>query len=156
MKKLLILTAFLYSSFLIAQNSILVPPEAVVRAFEKQYPKKKPNWALEYGKNDEIYFEGTFNTDAKTKALVLYDSNGTFKSLKTQILINKLPLKTQNYLKKDYPAKGKIKSVGKIFTMIDDKNNVRYIVEAKKDKKLYNVVFDKDGEFIKRIEIDNL
>lgn len=156
MKYILLIITFLNTSFLIGQKSILVPPQPVIAAFEKGYPQKKVLWSIEYGKGEEIYFEGTFNPSAVTKAYVLYDSYGVFKSLKTEILINKLPLKVQDYLKKNYPAKGKVKSVGKILTKIDDKNNETYIAEAKKDKKLYNIIFNKEGEFIKRIEIDIL
>ena len=139
-----------------AQNGIIVPPENVTKSFESQYSKKNVVWSIEYGKGDDVYFEGEFTDDKKSKAIVLYDSNGVFKSLKTQIAIVKLPLKSQNYLKKNYSAKGKVKSVGKIFYMIDDKNNETYVAVAKKDKKLYNIIFDKTGEFIKRIEINML
>ncbi|WP_337966179.1 hypothetical protein [uncultured Flavobacterium sp.] len=156
MKYILLFIAFLNTGFLIGQTSILVPPQPVIAAFEKGYPQKKVIWSIEYGKGEEIYFEGTFNPTTATKGYVLYDSYGAFKSLKTEISISKLPLKAQDYLKKNYPAKGKVKSVGKILTKIDDKNNETYISEAKKDKKLYNIVFDKEGEFIKRIEIDIL
>lgn len=148
--------AFLYCNFLMAQNGIIVPPENVTKSFESQYSKKNVVWSIEYGKGDDVYFEGEFTDDKKSKAIVLYDSNGVFKSLKTQITIVKLPLKSQNYLKKNYPAKGKVKPVGKIFYMIDDKNNETYVAVAKKDKKLYNIIFDKTGEFIKRIEINML
>jgi hypothetical protein len=156
MKYILLFITFLNTSFLIGQKSILVPPQAVITVFEKEYPQKKVLWSIEYGNEEEIYFEGTFNPVTATKAYVLYDSYGVFKSLKTEISINKLPLKAQDYLKINYPTKGKVKSVGKILTKIDDKNNETYIVEAKKDKKLYNIVFNKEGEFIKRIEIDVL
>jgi hypothetical protein len=156
MKYILLFITFLNTGFLIGQKSILVPPQPVITAFEKEYPQKKVLWSIQYGKGEEIYFEGTFNSTTAAKGYVLYDSYGAFKSLKTEILVNKLPLKAQDYLKKNYPAKGKVKSVGKVLTMIDSKNNETYIAEAKKDKKLYNIVFDKEGEFIKRIEIDIL
>lgn len=156
MKNVLLLIAFLYSSLFIGQNSLLLPSENVIAAFEKQYPNKKPIWTLEYGKNDDVRFVAEFKAIDKTKQFAIYNSDGSFKSLKTQIQITKLPLKAQTYLKKNYPVKGKINPIGKIFAIIDDKNNETYIGEIKKDKKLYNVVFDKDGEFIKRIEIDNL
>lgn len=156
MRKILLFMAFLYCNFLMAQNGIIVPPENVTKSFESQYPKKTVVWSIEYGKGDDVYFEGEFTADTKQKAIVLYDSNGVFKSLKTQIAIAKLPIKSQNYLKKNYPAKGKVKSVGKIFYMIDDKNNETYVAVAKKDKKLYNIIFDKNGEYIKSIEIHYL
>lgn len=156
MKNMLLFMTFLYCNFLIAQNGIIVPPENVTKSFENQYPKKTVLWSIEYGKGDDVYFEGEFTDDKKSKAIVLYDSNGAFKSLKTQITIAKLPLQSQNYLKKNYPAKGKVKAVGKIFYMIDDKNNETYVAVAKKDKKLYNITFNKDGEYVKKTEIHYL
>lgn len=153
MRNILLFVTFLYCNFLIAQDAIIVPPENVTKSFESQYPKKTVVWSIEYGKDEDVYFEGEFTDDKKSKAIVLYDSNGVFKTLKTQITIVKLPLKSQNYLKKNYPDKGKVKSVGKIFYMIDDKNNETYVAVAKKDKKLYNIIFDKNGEYVKRIEI---
>ena len=156
MRRALLLIAFLYCNFLIAQNGIIVPPENVTKSFESQYPIKTVVWSIEYGKSDDIYFEGEFTADTKEKAIVLYNSNGVFKSLKKQTSIAKLPLKSQNYLKKNYPAKGKVKSVGKIFYRIDDKNIETYIAAAKKDKKLYNIIFDKSGEYSNRIEINVL
>jgi hypothetical protein len=156
MKKILLLISFLYSSFIIGQNSMLVPPEAVTSAFERQNPNKVPSWSIEYGKNDQIYFEGAFTTSEKKKAFAVYDRFGAFKSLKTQVSIERLSSKAQTYLKKNYPAKNKVMPVGKILSVIDDKNTQTFIAEVKKDKKYYNIVFNKDGEFVKRTEIDYL
>lgn len=153
MRGILLFMTFLYYNFSIAQNSIIVPPENVTKSFENQYPNKTVVWSVEYDEGDDVYFEGEFTADTKEKAIILYDSNGVFKSLKTQIAIVKLPLKSQNYLKKNYPGKGNVKSVGKIFCMIDDRNIETYIAVAKKDKKLYNINFDKNGEYSKRTEI---
>lgn len=74
MKNIILLIAFLYSSLLIGQKGVLVPPEAVKAAFEKQNPKKAAFWSIEFGKNDKVYFEAAFNSDAKSKAFALYDS----------------------------------------------------------------------------------
>lgn len=156
MKNILLLMAFLYTSLFMGQNALLLPSENIIAAFEKQYPNKKPVWTLEYGKNDEIKFVAEFKGTDKTKEYAIYNSDGTFKAYKKSIPISKLPLNAQNYIKKNYPSKGKVKSTGEILAMIDDKNNETYIVEVKKDKKLYNIVFDKEGEFLKRTEIDNL
>ncbi len=156
MRNSILFIAFLYSSFLIAQKGMLVPPEAVTAAFEKQYPKKAALWSIEYSQNDAVYFEGAFTTTEKTKAFVLYDSYGAFKSLKTQITVAKLPVNAQTYLKKNYPVKGKVKPVGKILNVVDDKNTQTFIAEEKKDRKLYNIVFDSTGDFIKRTENYNL
>lgn len=156
MKNILLLITFLYTSFLIGQKSVLVPPEAVTTAFAKQNPKKVAYWSIEYGKNDEIYFEAAFNAAAKTKAFALYDSYGAFRSLKTQVPLAKLPVTAQTYLKKNFPVKAKVNPVVRTLTVIDAQNTQTYIAEVKKDKKKYNVVFDATGEFIKKTEIDNL
>jgi hypothetical protein len=148
MKNVLLLIAFLCSNFFIGQ-SLLVPPDNVIRAFEKQYPDKKPIWDMELGKNDEIKFVAAFKTADKKKKFVTYDSNGVFKTSKKQIAINQLPLKGQKYLKKNY----NVKTVGQILAVVDNQNQTSYMAEIKSNKSMFNLVFDANGEFIKRIEI---
>lgn len=159
MKNIFLFTAFLFSTFLIGQNSgVLVPPESVRMAFEKQYPKKTVIiWSMEYGEtDDDIKFEAKFNETPQTKGYALYDGKGNFKSYKVQIILAKLPKNGQVYLKKNYPinAKTKLNPVKQIFLVQNDKNETRYEAGVIKDKKNYNVVFDKDGTFVRRVQID--
>ncbi|WP_338839955.1 hypothetical protein [Flavobacterium ginsenosidimutans] len=150
MKNILLLAFFIYSHFLIGQNATLVPPENIRTAFENQYPKKKPIWDIEYSsKNDDVIFEAKFNETPKTIAFARYDKNGNFKAYKGQILLNKLPKKAQTYLKANYP----VKSLKQFFAVNDNLNVRTYEAAVIKDSKFYNVIFDQDGEFYKRVQI---
>lgn len=164
MKKLLLFTAFLCFNFLIGQQSILLPSENIVKAFEKQYPQKRPIWSMEYGKNEnDINFAAKFTTTANTQAYAVYDSNGNFKSYKEQISSVKLPKNVQLYLDTNYPVKSSLKSktkskakaapVREAYSVVDAKNKTTYEVKAVKDGKNYNLIFDTDGNLIKTIQI---
>lgn len=169
MKKLLLCTAFLCFNFLIGQQSILLPTENIVKAFEKQYPQKKPIWSMEYGKNEnDIYFAAKFTTEVKTQAYAVYDSDGNFKKYKEQISSTKLPKNAQDYLDTNYPvkstssSKSKSKSKSKTkatvpvreaYSAVDAKNKTTYEVKAVKDGKNYNLIFDEEGNLIKTIQI---
>jgi uncharacterized membrane protein YkoI len=157
MKKLFFIITFLYSSFLIAQkgvspDKIVTPPEKVLFTFQKEYPGKVAVWALKYvgDDDDEIRYEGKFKTNENTESLAFYDNLGVLKAFETQIPLSKLPVKAQNYLKKNYPAK----AVKEIALVVDDKNNTTYEVGIQKDSKFYDVVFDKNGGFDVVIEKD--
>ena len=114
MKFFYLFTAFLCFNFLIGQQSILLPSEKTVKAFEKQYPQKKPIWSMEYGKNEnDINFAAKFTIAAKTQAYAVYDSDGNFKKYKEQISSAKLPKNGQTYLDTNYPVKSSSKSKSK-------------------------------------------
>jgi hypothetical protein len=164
MKKLLLFTTFLCCNFLIGQQSTLLPSENIVKAFEKQYPQKKPIWSMEFGKDEnDINFEAKFTTAAKTQAYVTYDSDGNFKTYKEQISSAKLPKNIQLYLDTNYPVKTSPKSkvktkavpvtVREAYSVIDAKNKATYEVRVKKDGENYNLIFDTEGNLIKRIQI---
>lgn len=152
MKSLFVSIAFFYSIFLIAQTDVVTPPEIVRMAFEKEYPNKKPVWSLEYvgDDNDEIRYEAKFNSTTTTKALAVYDNLGVLKAYEMQIPLSQLPVKAQNYLKKNYPAK----AIKEIAVVVDDKNKTTYEVGVEKDSKFYDVVFDKNGGFDVSIQKD--
>lgn len=152
MKSLFVSIAFFYSIFLIAQTDVVTPPEIVRIAFEKEYPNKKPVWSLEYvgDDNDEIRYEAKFNATTTTKALAVYDNLGVLKAYEMQIPLSQLPVKAQNYLKKNYPAK----AIREIAVVVDDKNKTTYEVGVEKDSKFYDVVFDKNGGFDVSIQKD--
>ncbi|KRD61195.1 hypothetical protein ASE40_06495 [Flavobacterium sp. Root935] len=149
MRKIILFAFVIYSNFLIGQNGIIVPPENIRTAFENQYPQKKPVWDIEYGKNEDIIFEAKFNETAKTIAFARYDKEGNFKAYKTQTLLTKLPKKAQAYLKENYP----VKSLTQFFAVVNNLNIKSYEAGVVKDAKFYNLVFDQDGEFYKRIQI---
>ena len=163
MKKLLLFTTFLCCNFLIGQHSILLPSENIVKAFEKQYPQKKPIWSMEYGNEDHISFAAKFTTAAKTHAYAVYDSDGNFKTYKEQISSTKLPKNIQHYLDTNYAVKTNSKSkfktksvpatVREAYSVVDAKHKATYEVRVKKDGKNYNLIFDTEGNLIKRIQI---
>lgn len=155
MKNVFLIFTFLCSSFLLAQEGtnmkkVITPPEQVRLAFEKEYPGKVPVWSEEYvgDDNDEIRYEARYNVDAKTKALAIYDNLGNMKAYELQIPLNKLPLKAQSYLKKNYSPK----AIREIALVVDYKNITTYEVGITKDSKFYDIQFDKDGGFNVSIE----
>lgn len=152
MKSLFVSIAFFYSIFLIGQTKVVTPPEIVKIAFEKEYPNKKPVWSLEYvgDDNDEIRYEAKFNATTTTKALAVYDNWGVLKAYEMQIPLSQLPVKAQNYLKKNYAAK----AIREIAVVVDDKNKTTYEVGVEKDSKFYDVIFDKNGGFDVSIQKD--
>ncbi len=153
-----------------SQKGILVPPDGVKAAFEKQYPKKNPVWSIEYGNSDmDTRFEAQFKTTGKAIGYALYDQNGTFKSYRELIPYAKLTKEAQVYLDANYPIKAagksgpkskKSKSKAKpaspariVYSIVNAQNITKYAVAIKKDKKNYNAMFDQDGKFLKLIEI---
>jgi len=150
MRNIILFAFVVCSNFLIAQNGILLPPENIRTAFEKQYPKKKPIWEVEYSsKNEDVIFEAKFNETPKIAAFARYDKNGNFKAYKAQTILTKLPKKAQVYLKENYP----VKSLRQFFSVVNDLNVKSYEASLIKDSKFYNIIFDEDGEFYKRVQI---
>ena len=150
MKSILLFATLFYSSFLIGQSAILLPPDNVIKAFEKQYPKKKVTWDVEYSsKNEDVTFEAKFYDKPKTLAFAYFDKEGNFKVYKLQIPLTKLPQKAQSYLKTNYS----VKSFKQSFSAVDFENIKSYETGVIKDSKFYKIVFDENGEFTKRVQI---
>ncbi len=118
-------------------------PEAVKSAFAAQYPNvTKVKWSLE--KPGE--YEAEFDLN-KTEMSVLYDEKGTLLESETEIKESDLPAAVKSALTKDF-AGYKITE----FEKCDAKGVVTYEMEAKKDNKEYELVFDKTGKLIKQKE----
>lgn len=150
MKRFFLNILFLFCGFLSAQNSILQPPESVKLAFEKQFTNQKPIWSMELGSNvDDIKFVANFTQYPKLKAVAVYDSKGIFKSYKVPASMEKLPAVTKKYLTKEYQNTAK-----QVFIVVDDKKVETYEVLAVKDKKKYRMVFEKNGDFRNKTEIE--
>lgn len=150
MKNVFLTLAFLYCSFVIAQEGtnvkkVITPPELVRLAFEKEYPGKVPVWSEEYVGDDadEIRFEARYNVTNTTKAVAIYDNDGNMKAYELQITFSQLPPKAQAYLKKNYAPK----AIREIAVVVDYKKISTYEVGIEKDAKFYDVQFDKDGGF---------
>ena len=145
----------MYSGLLIAQNGlsenkIITPPEKVLFTFQKEYPNKEAVWSLNYvgDYDDEIRYEAKFNTDKNVKALAVYDNLGILRAFEQQIPLSQLPLKAQNYLKKNYQPK----AIREIAVVVDYKSITTYEVGVEKNGKFYDLVFDKNGGFDVSIE----
>lgn len=150
MKNVILSLVLFYCSFLSGQNGVLIPPDQVVDAFSKKYPDRKAIWNLEYtGKKDDVTFEAKFSEKNKKTALALFDQKGTFISYKLQIEMVELPVKAQAHIRKNYS----VKSLKQSFLVLNAANDKTYEAAVIKDKKNYNLLFDKEGELIKRIQI---
>jgi len=118
-------------------------PEAVKKAFTTQYPKvEKVKWGLE--KPGEYEAEFDFN---KTAMSVLYNEKGILLETESEIKEAELPQAIKSTLAKDF-AGYKMDEIEKTET----KDMVTYEITAKKDKKEYNLVFDKNGKLLKQEE----
>lgn len=118
-------------------------PEVVKKAFAKQYPKAADvKWGLE--KTNE--YEAEFKVN-KTGISVVYDEKGTLLETETGINESELPQAVKTTLAKDF-ASYKINEVEKT----ESKGSITYEMEAKKDGKEFELVFDKNGKLIKQKE----
>ncbi len=116
-------------------------PEVVKQAFAAQYPKAaKVKWSLE--KPGE--YEAEFDLN-KTEMAALYDSKGGLIESETKMKESELPQAVKATLVKDF-AGYKIAEVEKA----NAKGVVSYEMEAKKEKKEYELVFDKTGKLLKQ------
>ncbi|KFF03365.1 hypothetical protein [Flavobacterium reichenbachii] len=151
MKNYFLLITFLFCSSIIAQNSLLLPPENVQMAFKNKYPSKIPIWSIEYSNNqkEEVEFEAQFAETSGIKACAVYDQSGAFKAYKVPIQLNKLPKKVQIYLKKNYT----LKFIKEILNVLDDKNASSYSVSLRKNAKLYRLIFDANGDYKDRTRL---
>ena len=155
MKNLLLSMPFLFSFLLNAQtkeNSKDVEPTLQVnKAFEKDFPKIKPNWRKEFGgdDNDELDYEANFNVN-NTNMTAVYTVLGIFRVLEVEIKTADIPAKISSYLSKNYP-KNTIKKVDKVIT---NSNKITYDIGITINEKWVDVVFDKECEFLKMIQKD--
>ena len=146
---------FLFSFLLNAQtkeNSKDVEPTLQVnKAFEKDFPKIKPNWRKEFGgdDNDELDYEANFNVN-NTNMTAVYTVLGIFRVLEVEIKTADIPAKISSYLSKNYP-KNTIKKVDKVIT---NSNKITYDIGITINEKWVDVVFDKECEFLKMIQKD--
>lgn len=124
-------------------KKVIVPTE-VKAAFAKEFPAKKANWEME-----DSNYEAEFRMNGND-ASALYDTKGHQKALEIAINKEELPANVMLYLKKNYPS-NKITETAKI---TDDKKEITYEVEIKKERKLYDVLFNSKGAFLKIVTGD--
>lgn len=139
----------LFSTVVIAQKKErdnekrVTVPEVVKQIFTKQYPSvKKVKWGIE--KPGEYEAEFDFN---KAEMSTVYDEKGILLETETEIKESDLPQAIKSTLAKDF-AGYKIKEYEKN----EAKGIVTYEMEAKKDKKKFELVFDSNSKLLKQEE----
>ena len=117
-------------------------PQIVKTAFAKAYPTAK---AVKWDKEDGSY-EATFDQNKKDMSVVL-DAQGVIKEVETTILKSDLPKAVQSTLAKDY-AGYKIEEAATIMS----NGVVTFEAEVEKGEKSFDLIFDKEGKLLKKIE----
>lgn len=151
MKNILFLFGMLCSLTSFAQNKPVIPPAEVQSAFEKQFPKMKPNWTSEYKGDDgtDIRYEATFSDG--TDKMAAYDKIGNLKTVEELIQISQLPLSAVHYLR-SHTYEQNILEISKV---TDNIKVVTYEVGLKKDGKFLDLIFDAQGDFLQSVAKDN-
>jgi len=108
----------------------------VKSSFAKQHPSvNKINWELENGD-----YEASFKLNSESHSAV-YKKNGAFVESEIEIKINDLPIPVLTYMH-DHYGSNQINEAAKI-TKSDGTINFEAAIKGK------DVLFDKDGKFIK-------
>jgi hypothetical protein len=144
MKRLMILSVLLaFISYCQAQDKKVEVPAAAKSAFAAKFPQAtKVNWSLEKaGEYEADFILGKVETSA------VFDTKGTLLETETEIKESELPQAVKNALVKDF-AGYKLDEVEKS----DIKGIITYEMEAKKDGKKYEVVFNANGKLLKKEE----
>ena len=125
-----------------AEKKVTVP-ELVKKTFAAQYPKvAKVKWSIE--KLGE--YEAEFDVN-KVEMSTVYNEKGTLLETETEIKNADLPKEVKATLAKDF-----IGYKFDEFEKVEAKGVVTYEMEAQKDKKTYELVFDKNGKLLKQAE----
>jgi|GEM_PF-591203 len=117
-------------------------PAIVKDAFAKKYPGVNAKWEKE-GADYEAEFDWN-----KVGSSAIFDASGFFKELEQEIKIAELPAAIVEYCNKNFIAY-KLNEAEKI---TDASGNIRYGTEMKKGKEHMDIIFDQDGNFIKKEE----
>ncbi|HNW51603.1 MAG TPA: PepSY-like domain-containing protein [Prolixibacteraceae bacterium] len=126
-----------------AEEKKVTVPEVVKKAFAAQYANAtKVEWELE----KEGEFEAEFKL-SKTEMSVVFDAAGNLIETETEIEESELPQAIKATLAKDF-AGYKIDDAVKA----EAKGVVTYEMEAKKEKKEFELVFDANGKLLKQEE----
>jgi hypothetical protein len=144
MKKTIIsiaLALFIISVF--AEEKKVIVPEVVKKSFAAQYPSAtKVEWGIE--KAGEYEAEFKLNS---TDMSVVYDEKGTALEIESEIKETDLPQAVKATLAKDFTGY-KIDE----FEKTDAKGVVTFEMEARKDNKEFELVFDSNGKLLKQEE----
>lgn len=117
-------------------------PSAIVSNFEKDHPRAKDiEWERD-GDNYKVEFE---IGDSKQDHISWYNSEGNLIKHKMEISYNQLPVKVAAKLESDF-ADFKTDDIYKI----DEGGKTKYKVELKNGKEELKVVFDENGNLLKK------
>ncbi len=115
-------------------------PETVLKTFQKDFPQAKD---VEWGK-EEDEFEAEFKING-VETSANYDQSGNRTELEVDIKNSELPASAMNYIKEKYSGY-QIKESARV---TDNKNVMTFEVQVKSGKEKKELVFDKDGKFLK-------
>jgi len=140
--KLLVLTILLFPIMLFAQDI----PSNVKQKVNSLYPDAKNiKWDVE-GKGK---YEAEFKINGIQTAL-LFDSKASLIETETKIDVSDLPSKVKDYISSEYAGV----SITEAAKIIDSKGNLKYEAEIKEGKKSKDILFDQDGNILKKADAD--
>ena len=140
--KLLVLTILLFPVILFAQDI----PSNVKQKINSLYPDAKNiKWDVE-GKGK---YEAEFKINGIQTAL-LFDSKASLIETETKIDVSDLPSKVKDYISSEYAGV----SITEAAKIIDSKGNLKYEAEIKEGKKSKDILFDQDGNILKKADAD--
>ena len=140
--KLLVLTILLFPVMLFAQDI----PSNVKQKVNSMYPEANNIKWDEEGKGK---YEAEFKINGVQTAL-LFDSKANLIETETKIDVSELPSKVRDYISSKY-AGIDITEAAKI---IDSKGNLKYEAEIQEGKKSKDILFDQDGNRLKKADAD--
>jgi hypothetical protein len=124
----------------------LIVPIAVKKTFTTQFPKAaKVKWSIE--KPGEYEAEFVLN---KTEMSAAIDEKGFLLETESEIKESDLPQAIKTTLAKDFAGY----KTGEI-VKADAKGTVTYEMEARKDKKNFEIIFASTGKFLTKKELKN-
>jgi len=119
----------------------VVVPESVKKSFAKEFSAaNKAEWGIEKSGEYEVEF-----TMDKAEMSALFDEAGALIEVETEIEKSELPEAVNAALAKDF---GSYKT-GEI-EKNDSKGTITYEMEVKKDKEMFELVFDANGTLLKK------
>ena len=145
MKKLLFILPMFFCVFTFAQKlkEADVKP-GVIQAFGKKFPDaSKVKWEKEGAD-----YEGNFTQNGVEKSVVI-DTTGKILEIESEIALKDVPQTVKDYLAKTY-ADYKIKELSKL----ELTNQIQYEVEVKKGKELWELRFNTEGKFLRKMEVN--
>lgn len=152
MKNVICLFSLFCGWIISAQNTKeIVPPAEVSAAFEKEFPQTKPVWASEFTgeDSDEVRYEAIFSLD-NIRNMAAYDKLGNLKAIETEITINQLPENAFHYLRSNTYEK----NIVEMARVTNGNKMITYEIGLQKGNRFFDLVFDRSGNFIKRVEKD--